>query len=55
LKTIAKLSKLAVMLSIGLSSIKFLIMKINKDLLRLIIALIIAGIIIGQLQDQYSL
>lgn len=30
-------------------------MKINKDLLRLIIALIIAGIIIGQLQDAYSL
>jgi hypothetical protein len=30
-------------------------MKINKQLLRLIIALIIAAIIIGQLQDQYSL
>ena len=30
-------------------------MKINKDVLRLIIALIIAGIIIGQLQDQFSL
>jgi hypothetical protein len=30
-------------------------MKINKDLLRLIIALIIAGLIIGQLQDTYSL
>ena len=30
-------------------------MKINKDLLRLIIALIIAGLIIGQLQDAYSL
>ena len=30
-------------------------MKINKDLIRLIIALIIAGIIIGQLQDQFSL
>jgi hypothetical protein len=30
-------------------------MKINKDLLRLIIALIIAGIIIGQLQDAYCL
>jgi hypothetical protein len=30
-------------------------MKINKDLLRLIIALIIAGFIIGQLQDAYSL
>ena len=30
-------------------------MKINKDLFRLIIALIIAGIIIGQLQDQFSL
>lgn len=30
-------------------------MKINKDLLRLIIGLIVAGIIIGQLQDSYSL
>jgi len=30
-------------------------MKIDKQLLRLIIALIIAGLIIGQLQDQYSL
>jgi len=30
-------------------------MKINKPLLRLIIALIIAAIIIGQLQDSYSL
>ena len=30
-------------------------MKINKNLLRLIIALIIAGIIIGQIQDQFSL
>jgi hypothetical protein len=30
-------------------------MKINKDLLRLIIGLIIAAYIIGQLQDQYSL
>jgi hypothetical protein len=30
-------------------------MKINKAILRLIIALIIAAIIIGQLQDQYSL
>ena len=30
-------------------------MRINKDVLRLIIALIIAGIIIGQLQDQFSL
>jgi len=30
-------------------------MKINKDLLRLIIALIIAGLIIGYLQDAYSL
>jgi hypothetical protein len=30
-------------------------MKINKDLLRLIIALIIAGIIIGHIQDKYSL
>jgi hypothetical protein len=30
-------------------------MKINKDLLRLIIALIIAAIIIGQIQDKYSL
>lgn len=30
-------------------------MKINKDLLRLIIALIISAIIIGQLQDTYSL
>ena len=30
-------------------------MKINKDLLRLIIALIIAGIIIAQIQDQFSL
>ena len=30
-------------------------MKINKDVLRLIIALIVAGIIIGQLQDAYSL
>ncbi len=36
-------------------NIYFQTMKINKDLLRLIIALIIAGIIIGQLQDQYSL
>jgi hypothetical protein len=30
-------------------------MKINKQLLRLIVALIIAAVIIGQLQDQYSL
>jgi hypothetical protein len=30
-------------------------MKFNKDLLRLIIALIIAAIIIGQIQDKYSL
>ena len=30
-------------------------MKINKDVLRLIIALIIAAIIIGHLQDSYSL
>jgi len=30
-------------------------MKINKQLLKLIIALIIAAVIIGQLQDQYSL
>jgi len=30
-------------------------MKIDKNLLRLIIALIIAGLIIGQLQDQYTL
>ena len=30
-------------------------MKVNKDVLRLIIALIIAAIIIGQLQDAYSL
>jgi hypothetical protein len=30
-------------------------MKINRELLRLIIALIIAGLIIGQLQDAYSL
>jgi hypothetical protein len=30
-------------------------MKINPQLLRLIIALIIAGLIIGQLQDQYTL
>jgi len=30
-------------------------MKINKQLLRLIIALIISGVIIGQLQDAYSL
>jgi hypothetical protein len=30
-------------------------MKINKPLLRLIIALIIAAIIIGQLQDAHSL
>jgi len=30
-------------------------MKIDKALLRLIIALIIAAIIIGQLQDSYSL
>jgi len=30
-------------------------MKIDKELLRLIIALIIAGLIIGQLQDIYSL
>jgi hypothetical protein len=29
-------------------------MKINKQLLRLIVALIIAAIIIGQLQDQYT-
>jgi len=30
-------------------------MKINKQLLKLIIALIIAAIIIGKLQDKYSL
>jgi len=30
-------------------------MKINKQLLRLIIALIVAGLIIGQLQDAHSL
>jgi hypothetical protein len=30
-------------------------MKIDKKLFRLIIALIIAGLIIGQIQDQYSL
>ena len=30
-------------------------MKINRELLRLIIALIVAGLIIGQLQDQFSL
>jgi hypothetical protein len=30
-------------------------MKIDKQLLRLIIALIIAAIIIGQLQDPYCL
>jgi hypothetical protein len=30
-------------------------MKINPQLLRLIIALIIAAIIIGQIQDKYSL
>lgn len=30
-------------------------MKIDKNLLRLIIALIVAGIIIGQLQDLNSL
>jgi hypothetical protein len=30
-------------------------MKINREFLRLIIALIIAGLIIGQLQDQFSL
>jgi len=30
-------------------------MKIDKALLKLIIALIIAGLIIGQLQDSYSL
>ena len=30
-------------------------MKIDKNLTRLIIALIIAGLIIGQLQDQFSL
>ena len=30
-------------------------MKIDKNVLRLIIALIIAAIIIGQLQDSYSL
>jgi hypothetical protein len=30
-------------------------MKIDKQLLRLIIALIIAGLIIGKLQDAYSL
>jgi hypothetical protein len=30
-------------------------MKIDKNLLRLIIALIIASIIIGQFQDSYSL
>jgi hypothetical protein len=30
-------------------------MKIDKALLRLIIALIIAAIIIGQIQDKYSL
>ena len=30
-------------------------MKIDKNLIRLIIALIIAGLIIGQLQDAYSL
>jgi hypothetical protein len=30
-------------------------MKIDKNLLRLIIALIIAGLIIGNLQDQYTL
>jgi len=30
-------------------------MKIDKQLLKLIIALIIAAIIIGQLQDIYSL
>lgn len=30
-------------------------MKIDKALLKLIIALIIAGLIIGQLQDQYTL
>jgi len=30
-------------------------MKINPQLLRLIIALIIAGLIVGQIQDKYSL
>jgi len=30
-------------------------MKLDKNLLRLIIALIIAGLIIGQLQDAHSL
>lgn len=30
-------------------------MKIDKNLLRLIIALIVAGIIIGQLQDQFCM
>jgi hypothetical protein len=30
-------------------------MKIDKSLVKLIIALIIAAIIIGQLQDQYTL
>jgi hypothetical protein len=30
-------------------------MKINKQLLKLIIALIIAGLIIGHLQDAHSL
>lgn len=30
-------------------------MKIDKALLKLIIALIVAGLIIGQLQDQYCL
>jgi hypothetical protein len=30
-------------------------MKIDKQLLKLIIALIIAGLIIGQLQDPYCL
>jgi hypothetical protein len=29
-------------------------MKIDKQLLKLIIALIIAAVIIGQLQDQYT-
>jgi hypothetical protein len=30
-------------------------MKIDKQLLKLLAALLIAGLIIGQIQDQYSL